>query len=63
MCIVCLGQLILTAIICKFCDFSILTSLQIILGPFVVVVIFEVYILSPNMIGALEGSTLAKDTI
>ena len=58
-----LGHLILTAMLCKFCDFSTITSLWIILGPFVVVVVFEGYILSPNMVGALPGSTLPKDTI
>ena len=34
MCLVRLEQLILTAIVRKFRDFSILTSLRIILGPF-----------------------------
>ena len=60
MCLVFWGQLILTVVVLKFRDFSILTSLRIIFGPFVVVVFSEAYILSPNMVGALPGSTLAK---
>jgi hypothetical protein len=38
---VCLGQLILMAMVRKFCDFSILTSLRIILGPFCGACIFR----------------------
>jgi hypothetical protein len=41
MCLVRLGQLILTTMVRKFRDFSILTSLRIILGPFVVLVFSE----------------------
>jgi hypothetical protein len=42
---------------------SILTNLWKILGPFVDLVFYEGYILGPKMLGALPGSTLAKDTI
>ena len=42
---------------------SILTNLWKILGPFVDLVFYKGYILSPKMIGALPGSTLAKDII
>ena len=62
-CLVCLGQVILTSMVRKFRDFPILTSLLIILGPFVVVVFSEGYILCPNMVRALPSSTHAKDII
>jgi hypothetical protein len=41
---------------------SILTNLRKILGPFVDLEFYEGYILGPKMVGALPGSTLAKDT-
>jgi hypothetical protein len=42
---------------------SILTNLRKILGLFVDLVFYEGYILGPKMVGALQGSTLAKDII
>ena len=47
----CLGHLILTGLVHKFCDFSILTNLYNILGPFVDLILSKGYILGLKMVG------------
>ena len=47
----------------QFSCLSILTNFRKILGPFVDLVFYEGYILGRKIVGALPGSTLAKDII